>query len=332
MKLGIVVVYLFGGDLEALFDLHLRQITMYTQIPYVIYCSVNRLAPKYRRRLTDYPQVRACEFPPTELRGTDEHSYYLDQLIQIAVDDGATHIATLHLDSFPIRKGWIEALAARLTDTCVFATVDRINTACLIFGREFYLRYRPTMLVSESVQATSEFRNYIRMWNHEQHSGIGYGFAAFSNNLSGYYLSLTASYNYYGRIYDDMIFHLRGAIRFSAGSALGAYTTPSVPSRALLCAAVVGRRLMPADLRRRLRVRFARWIDREIDQPMAASERRRYDAVASQLLGAPDAFLARLRRQRWQSVYPPRARHGRGLARASNRGCIGRNAGPEPGG
>lgn len=299
MKLGIVVVYLFGAEHEPLFDLHLRQIEKYTQIPYVIYCSVNRLAPKYRQRLAEYPQVRTFEFPPTELRGMHEHSYYLDQLIRIAVDDGATHVATLHLDSFPIRMGWIEELATRLTDTCVIATVDRISTACLVFGRDFYLRYRPTMLVSESVQTTPRCRNYFRTFKpiELQHSGIGYGFAAFANDLSWYYLPLTASYNDYGCIYDDMIFHLVGTMSIPASTTLGADTTPSLLSRGLIRAVAVSIMVLPWHLRQRLRWRFARWYDRMIDQPRNAIEKPYHDAVVRELLQAPDAFLDQLRRQ-----------------------------------
>jgi hypothetical protein len=226
-----------------------------------------------------------------------EHSYYLDQLIQIAVDDGATHIATLHLDSFPIRIGWIEELATRLTDTCVIATVNGIDTACLVFCRDFYLRHRPTMLLSESVQVTPVFRNYIRTCKPNRHSGIGYGFAAFANNLSWYYLPLTKSYNDYGRIADDMIFHLGGTIRLQASTPLGADTTPSLLSRGLLCAVAVGRMLIPVNLRFRLRARFARWFDRLIDQPRNTIEKHYHDAVARELLQSPDAFLDQLRRQ-----------------------------------
>lgn len=303
MKLGIVVVYLFGAEHETLFDLHLRQIEKCTQIPYIIYGSVNRLALKYRQRLAEYPHVRAFEFPLTELRSMHEHSYYLDQLIQIAVDDGATHIVTLHLDSFPIRMGWIEELATRLTDTCVIATVKGINTACLVFGRDFYLQHKPTMLVSESVQTSPGFRNYIRTQKPTQHSGIGYGFAAFANKLSWYYLSLTAGDNDYGCIYNNMIFHLGHTIHLQASIAPGAHTTPSLMNRSLLCggaavgAAAIGRTLVPAELRRRLRKHFARWFDRILDQPRAPIGKRRNDAVMRELLKAPDAFLDKLRRQ-----------------------------------
>jgi hypothetical protein len=40
-----------GTQSEPLLDLHLRRIEKHTQVPYVIYGSVNRLAPRFRQRL-----------------------------------------------------------------------------------------------------------------------------------------------------------------------------------------------------------------------------------------------------------------------------------------
>jgi hypothetical protein len=105
VKLGVVAVYLFGEEVEPLLGVHLRQIEKTTHAPYTIYGSVNRLAPTLRRQLETAPRVKTFELPATELRGGREHAYYLDELVQIAVDDGSTHIAVLHLDSFPIRPG-----------------------------------------------------------------------------------------------------------------------------------------------------------------------------------------------------------------------------------
>jgi hypothetical protein len=270
--------------------------------------------------------VRTFVFPPAQLpgerRAMHEHSYYLDQLIQIAVEDGATHIATLHLDSFPIRIGWIEELASRLADTCVIATVEGINTACLTFGAEFYRRFRPSMLVSRSVQATLGFRNYIQTFKPIQHSGIGYGFTACANGLSWYYLSLTASCRDYGCIYDDMIFHLGGAVGLRANTTPGAETTPSLLSRGVLSAAAAGRVLLPAEVRGLLRARFARWCDRLIDRPRTAVDRRRHDVVARELLQAPDTFLEQLRRR--SRVARRHARDSRGVERLP----AGRGGGP----
>ena len=63
-----------GSDAELM-----SQIDRNTRVPYTIYGSVNRLAPKLRHHLETVPRVRTFELPATELRGGLEHAYYLDK-------------------------------------------------------------------------------------------------------------------------------------------------------------------------------------------------------------------------------------------------------------
>lgn len=297
MKLGIVVVYMFSQAQEPLFDLHLRQIEKYTDVPYLIYCSVNRLPPEYRQRFAEHSQMLSFELPATELRGMHEHSYYLDRLIKKAIDDDATHIAVLHLDSFPIRARWIEELAGRLTTDCALATVEHINTACLVFRRDFYLSCKPTMLVPESVEATPAYKEYVQAWNPEHHSGIGYGFAAFSNGFSVYYLPRTGRHPNYASIYGDMFFHLVGTMRLQSKSPLDGTVNITRLSRGLLRSSPLYRLITPSRMRRHLRETFAPGFSRLIDQPGQAIRRRRNVAAMQELLQSPDAFIDDLRRQ-----------------------------------
>src|SRR5262249_31311078 len=212
MRLGIVVVYLVREADGSLLDLHLRQIEEHTRVPYGIYGAANRLLPAFRQRLEQHPRVRICECPTTELRGSAEHAYYLEHLVRLAVEDGVSHVVTLHVDSFPVRTGWAEELAAKLSGSCVFATPEHINTACLLFRRDFYLKYRPTFHLSEQERAGAGYRRYLEECAPVPHSGIGYGFRAYTEGLSWYYLREAAPCEY-GKVYDDMIFHLRGAVK-----------------------------------------------------------------------------------------------------------------------
>jgi hypothetical protein len=290
MKLGIVVVYLYGAEQEPLLELHLRQIEKCTTVPYVIYGGAGRLEPEYRRRLADHPRVRVPEIPPTELRGKSEHSYYLDRLIRIAIDDGATHVVTMHLDSFPVRAGWIEDLMARLTGTCVMATVEGINTACLFFGRDFYVGHAPTMLVSEAVRAGPKFREFVGTRRPKDHSGIGYGFAAFAHDLTWNELRLTSGDDGHACVYDDRVFHLVGMLRLETLLASGEAQVPSGWNRA------VGRRLMPQAWRSGLRRCFPSWFNHAVDQPRTALAIGHRDRLLRELLQDPEVFLTRLRR------------------------------------
>jgi hypothetical protein len=215
MMLGIIVVYIVNPEDAKLLDLHLEYIEKYTNVPYTIYGSVNKLLPQFRQKLVQHPHVKICACPETDKRGAAEHAYYLERLTKYAVDDGVSHIVTMHVDSFPIRHHWAQDLAAKLSSSCVFATIEDINTACLFFSRDFYLAYHPTFTLSPKEQASSQYWQYQKEYNSNSHSGIGYGFKAYKERLSFYYLRESTKSDDNGKIYDDMIFHLIGAINFS---------------------------------------------------------------------------------------------------------------------
>ena len=302
MKLGIVAVYLFGEQNEGILDLHLSQIEKHTQVPYSIYGSVNRLLPKYRQRLERENRVQVCECPATELRDGEEHAYYLDHLVKLAVEDGASHIVTLHLDSFPIRSCWAMELAGRLSKSCVLATIDRIDTACLFFHRDFYLRYHPTFRLSVEECASSGFAAYIREWDPVQHTGIGYGYKAYSEGLSWSYLRLTqqdGNSRRFGRAYDDMIFHLKGATivgeRPSASTGIlrkRGYTQ--------LVDKVYGmvEPVMPVRMKRLLGRSLRTPIEHLVHRPRAGSRRPQLEQARNELLEDPESFLVQLRKDK----------------------------------
>jgi hypothetical protein len=301
MKLGIVVVYLFDEEDEPLLDLHLSQIEKHTQVPFVIYGSANRLAPRFRERLALHPKVQICECPDTDLRGDQEHSYYLDHLVTIAFEDNASHIVSLHLDSFPISSGWAEALASKLSASCVFATVERINTACLFFHRDFYRRYHPTFLLSEAERAEPQYQQYLMEHDPFTHSGIGYGFMAYSKGLSWYYLRSQngSDSSVYGLVHEDMIFHLGGVVRlrehqFGRASIL---TTPRYVRFANIISSMV-RSILPPDTRARnfLRPWFSALKYHLLDRPRLHSEAQQVKNIQREMVEDLESHLNRLKK------------------------------------
>lgn len=229
MNLGIIVVYMVREGNGPIFDFHLKAIEKYTSVPYTIYGSVNRLLPAFRHQLEINPRVKTYELPYPAFRGAQEHSYYLEQLIQRAIDDGVSHIVTLHVDSFPVRHGWSEELAGKLSGSCALVTIARKNfliqnTACLFFHRNFYLTYKPTFHLSEEELTSPQYQQFCRkVPHHAGDSGFGYVFKAYSQGLSWKTLqktsleidarSLSTIRHDFGCIYGDLIFHLEGSFR-----------------------------------------------------------------------------------------------------------------------
>lgn len=309
MKLGIAVVYLVSERDERLLRLHLAQIEKCTQVPYTIYGSANRLLPQFRPILEANPRVRICDIPKVDARDSQEHAYYLERLMEAALDDGCTHIAMLHVDSFPIRDGWAEELADRLSDTCPLAAVmtderfDRKpNTACIFFRSDFYQRHRPRFLLSEEERSTSAYAEYRRAFPHIPDSGVGFGYKLHAEGLTWHPLirsDLARERSAFGGVFGDMIFHLGGAAWFDLE--YGGERPPGGASRGLRASSV--RRyyqaiqraagLIPARLRplfrpvkrleRIVRKRTANRIRREI----FGRERQR-------LLDDPEAYLREL--------------------------------------
>lgn len=221
MKLGIVVVYLVSEENEKLLGLHLRQIERHTQLPYKIYASVNRLLPQFRRKLEQHPHVQICRCPTTSLRGSEENCFYLEHLVKVAIEDGVTHVVTLHVDSFPIRSGWARELAEKLSESCVLAAIMREedddrkpHPACLLFNRDFYLRYHPTFRLSRVERSSPEYKQYLQELKHIADSGVGYGFKVYLEGLSWYPLlksNRCEEHYLFATIYGDLLFHLGSA-------------------------------------------------------------------------------------------------------------------------
>ena len=291
MQLGIVVVYLVREADGGLLNLHLRQIEKHTQVPYRIYGTANRLLPAFRQRLEQHPQVRLCECPTTDLRGSAEHAYYLEHLTRWAVEDGMSHIVTLHVDSFPMRTGWAEELAAKLSESCVFATFERINIACLLFRRDFYLKYWPTFHLSEKERAGAEYRRYLKECTPLPHSGIGYGFRAYTEGLSWHYLLESTEICGHGKVYDDMIFHLGGAVRVGELPPQGR----SVFARRRYVQLLHKLNLfIPEGAKQWFRTRLSAVKERVVDRPTRVYEKEKLEPTRKALLEDPETCLKRV--------------------------------------
>ncbi len=225
MKLGIIVVYLFDENTEYLFDLHISHIRKFTISPYAIYGGVSRLDFRWRQKLSNYPEIQQCEIGSTELRGGAEHAFYLERLTEIAFREGATHVVTLHLDSFPVCMGWeriLEAITAQ-SGTCVAA--DEAYTACLFFTKDFYFCYKPTF---NFVNEPSEYLEFIKTHKLINHSGTPYLYTCYKNYLDWHVLKKISeqAISGFGYFCGGLIFHFEAGVRLSPGIGISQETLP----------------------------------------------------------------------------------------------------------
>ncbi len=296
MRLAIAVVYLAADkEDERLLDVQLDQIEKNTPEPYTIYAAANRLPEDVREALALRPNVRIVALPMTELRGGDENAYYLEILVRTAIEEGATHVCTLHMDSFPVRPGWAGKLARQLQGDWVLAGIERDPyrdkkplTAFMLFTKEFYLACRPAFSIPAEVLETSEYRRYARSQPHIPDSGAGYGYTIFREDLRWHPLVRTdpGPEGWGFGIFGNLIFHLGGAQWFPMEKAR-VLRSPSrwTPWLERLWS---GAGLV---IRGRLRSRigeFAPWAMRQDIGARRVAERK------SALVASPEAFLREL--------------------------------------
>ena len=303
MRLGIVAVYLVTPGNERLLDLHFEYVERTTSVPYTIFAAAPRLEPGMRERLAAAPRVTIVEMPASELRGPEEHACYLERLVAAALADGVSHVVTLHVDSFPIRRGWDTETAARLDDGCPFAAVvrddevDRKPCTAFIFAESTFLAaHRPTFLLPEATLESAEFASYGRRFRALRDSGIGYGFAAWRAGLRWHVLARSnrgEDHCHFGSVYDDLVFHL-GAASWARKDFPGSDRL-RVGWRLQRLAAGAARAVLPAAAARLVKGAAARLLPSLVSESRYAANEREYLAVRDRLFADPEGYLAFLR-------------------------------------
>ena len=230
MKIGIVVVYMLKTGNQKLLELHLRQIRAMTNVPYKIYAGINQgVQPSFLKLLKHEPHMKLISLPETGMKGGEQHAFYLEHLLKVAVLDDITHIVIMHVDSFPVRSDWVEIIAGKLVGNCVLSTISHnhylaLYTACLCFRKDFYLKYNPCFFLSENELFSDDYRHFSRQHAHYTvDSGVGFVFNAYCLGLSWVALersNMGEDHGWHGSIYEDSIFHLVGAYRHRRSSKL----------------------------------------------------------------------------------------------------------------
>jgi hypothetical protein len=217
-RLAIAVVYhLTTDDDLPLLELHLDQIARNTSVPYTIHAATNRASDAAREVLLSHSELSVVDIPLTPLRGSREHGYYLDALLASALDDGATHVCTLDVDSFPIRNNWVERIVDLAPPTSgVVGVLRRENgdialphPSCTFLRRDFVERFAPSF--SPDSDGTPDFRHFLHSTRQAGDTGIRIGYTLWSQQLPWGRLLRTNVRNPHpiiAGLYGDCVFHL----------------------------------------------------------------------------------------------------------------------------
>lgn len=246
MKLGIIVVYLITKNQEELLKIHLEHIHRFTNVPFKIYAGINRLAQEFHIILASHPNVQLCTLPPIEQTGMIEHNHYLEELTKIALADGATHIICLHVDSFPVKAGWAEALLEYLGEKTAIVAAKDYYTACFLFPRNFYEKYQPNYTPTSEDRGLPMFKEFVSKEKPVLHTGAGYLFRAYQHGLTWHILENTVrpeDWETNFEIYDNKVFHFGGGSRVTiASTAVSPGSTPVIKKLYLLMRSLVPQR------------------------------------------------------------------------------------------
>ncbi len=217
-KLAILVVYhLRDGTDMRLLQLHLDRIERHTADTYKVFAATNRASIDAREVLDARSDVIICDIPSTELRGSREHAYYLDALVQFALADGASHFITLDVDSFPIDDRWIGVLEATADPGSGLAAilrsengdVDLPHPSCTFATRGFFERFNVSF--SPDSDFVPEFRRFLRATRQAGDTGIRLAYVLWSAGLKWGQLHRSNAIDVHylmAGIYDDVVFHL----------------------------------------------------------------------------------------------------------------------------
>jgi hypothetical protein len=221
MKLGITVVYFVKDNEGWLIDLHLKFIRKYTDVPYKIYAAANRLLPEYVHKLHNAPDISICPCESIDAKGGAENSFYQDQLFRFAIEDGATHIAVFHVDSFPVKSNWANYLRSKIDSGYQLAAIERLeendhkpHSSFMFFPVSFYLEYKPTLRIPSGDLQSPVYQRYAKEIDHVADSGAGFGFMLYKEKLKWYPIKRSNKNNdhrLFAGIYGDLIFHVEAA-------------------------------------------------------------------------------------------------------------------------
>jgi len=211
VRLAVLVVYHFDDFLQGLVAVHLDHLRRYTPPGTVIFGAAIRLARAQHNWLSAQPDVHLPELGTLPHGYREEHNGALDRLAKIAFHEGATHVATMHQDSFPVRADWLARLTTDLDAITPFAVAERRAYNCCMVWDESWQAHGPTMLPGDALRDQAMPKLMAERPDLDfSDGGIGHLLLAHSLGLGWRALRHTAP-----DILDGRILHLTGSSRIA---------------------------------------------------------------------------------------------------------------------
>lgn len=288
MHLAILVVYVFDDARLPLFEYHLARLRRHTDVPFRIFAAAHKVTGAARHRLGEIPEITVVDCtPPVAMGVRDEHSYCLDRLAAHAADGPYSHFSSLHLDSFPVRDGWAQAMADTADDAELSAIVPNGYSAGLFWTRAFYETHKPSMLVPADERETARFQRFKAAYPTYDHveTGLGYIYAAWRDEVPWRAVTTDGE----RKIYEGLLFHLVAGTWRTWSETLPIRRDPL--TRAVW--PVVCRVCQP--MPRRIRARVREWFA-DKDRVFRDGSVNQKRAELAALVRDPDAFVSACQR------------------------------------
>ncbi|WP_153039093.1 hypothetical protein [Microbulbifer sp. Q7] len=293
--IGILVVYYLDPEEEWVIQEHFRRLEACYKNQFKIYAAFNRLAPELRHYLSEREYLQPVPVEGTDLRGSLEHIWYLDQLKSVALDDGCDYICTLDVDSWPISWDVFDRALALLKEHNVeLMAIQREENGdtylphpSFIFAsaqlyRHADLRFGEPMEEADAV----EFAQFSEATKQPFDTGIGVGYKLWKRGVPWLKLLRSNAVEYHflmGGVYGGLIFHMGSSSRVKRFRAEGRHWTKKF-----------GEWLGRIPLLSRQAKRIVFWLEKIFPDRIAKRNAWLYRTIRQDLIKNPASFYDEL--------------------------------------
>ena len=295
VKIGILVVYYLDPSEEWVIQEHFRRLEACYKKQFKIYAAFNRLCPDLHHYLADREYLQAQRLPSTDLRGSLEHIWYLDQLKSIALKDGCDYICTLDVDSWPLKEDFFECTINLLRESGVeLMAIQREENG------DSYLPHPSFIFASANLfrvldlhfgapaekRDASDYKRFSADTKQTFDTGIGVAYKLWRHNTPWLKVLRSNAIDYHflmGGIYGGLIFHVGSSSRVKRFRAEGRHWTKKI-----------GEILRSIPLVSTQAKRIVFWLEKVFPDRVSMRNSQIYETIRKELTSNPLEFYNKL--------------------------------------